>query len=56
MSDALNYLVKVRPEAMTSYFTFLKKAGDHLDVRTRDLIPRSSPRSRSRPSPVSSNT
>ena len=38
MSDALNYLVKIRPEAMTSYFTFLKKAGDHLDVRTRDLI------------------
>lgn len=38
MSDALNYLVKVRPEAMTGYFTFLKKAGDHLDVRTRDLI------------------
>jgi len=38
MSDALNYLVKARPEAMTSYFTFLKKAGDHLDPRTRDLI------------------
>lgn len=38
MSDALNYLVKVRPEAMTAYFTFLKKAGDHLDTRTRDLI------------------
>lgn len=38
MSDALNYLVKTRPEAMTSYFTFLKKAGDHLDIRTRDLI------------------
>lgn len=38
MSDALNYLVKTRPEAMTSYFTFLKKAGDHLDTRTRDLI------------------
>jgi nitrite reductase/ring-hydroxylating ferredoxin subunit/alkylhydroperoxidase/carboxymuconolactone decarboxylase family protein YurZ len=38
MSDALNYLVKIRPEAMTSYFTFLKKAGDHLDTRTRDLI------------------
>ena len=38
MSDALNYLVKARPEAMTSYFTFLKKAGDHLDTRTRDLI------------------
>ncbi len=38
MSDALNYLVKARPEAMTAYFTFLKKAGDHLDIRTRDLI------------------
>jgi len=38
MSEALNYLVKVRPDAMTHYFTFLKKAGDHLDVRTRDLI------------------
>jgi nitrite reductase/ring-hydroxylating ferredoxin subunit/alkylhydroperoxidase/carboxymuconolactone decarboxylase family protein YurZ len=38
MSDALNYLVKMRPEAMTAYFTFLKKAGDHLDTRTRDLI------------------
>jgi nitrite reductase/ring-hydroxylating ferredoxin subunit/alkylhydroperoxidase/carboxymuconolactone decarboxylase family protein YurZ len=38
MSDALNYLIKARPEAMTSYFTFLKKAGDHLDTRTRDLI------------------
>jgi nitrite reductase/ring-hydroxylating ferredoxin subunit/alkylhydroperoxidase/carboxymuconolactone decarboxylase family protein YurZ len=38
MSDALNYLVKARPEAMTSYFTFLKKAGDHLDTRSRDLI------------------
>jgi nitrite reductase/ring-hydroxylating ferredoxin subunit/alkylhydroperoxidase/carboxymuconolactone decarboxylase family protein YurZ len=38
MSDALNYLIKTRPEAMTSYFTFLKKAGEHLDVRTRDLI------------------
>jgi len=38
MSDALNYLIKTRPEAMTSYFTFLKKAGDHLDTRSRDLI------------------
>ena len=38
MSDALNYLIKARPEAMTSYFKFLKKAGDHLDTRTRDLI------------------
>lgn len=38
MSDALNYLVKVRPDAMTHYFTFLKKASGHLDGRTRDLI------------------
>jgi nitrite reductase/ring-hydroxylating ferredoxin subunit/alkylhydroperoxidase/carboxymuconolactone decarboxylase family protein YurZ len=38
MSDALNYLIKARPEAMTSYFTFLKKAGQHLDPKTRDLI------------------
>ena len=38
MSDALNYLIKVRPEAMGAYFKFLKKAGDHLDTRTRDLI------------------
>ena len=38
MSDALNYLVAARPEAMTSYFQFLKKAGQHLDPKTRDLI------------------
>lgn len=38
MSDALNYLLKARPEAMTAYFSFLKKSGDHLDIRTRDLI------------------
>lgn len=38
MSDALNYLVKVRPDAMGAYFKFLKRAGDHLDTRTRDLI------------------
>jgi len=38
MSDALNYLVKARPEAMTSYLTFLKESGKHLDTRTRDLI------------------
>jgi nitrite reductase/ring-hydroxylating ferredoxin subunit/alkylhydroperoxidase/carboxymuconolactone decarboxylase family protein YurZ len=38
MSDALSYLVQVRPEAMGSYFKFLKKAGGHLDTRTRDLI------------------
>jgi nitrite reductase/ring-hydroxylating ferredoxin subunit len=38
MSDALSYLVKVRPEPMGSYFKFLKQAGTHLDVKTRDLI------------------
>lgn len=38
MSDALTYLVKVRPTAMTGYFSFLKEAGKHLDPKTRNLI------------------
>jgi nitrite reductase/ring-hydroxylating ferredoxin subunit/alkylhydroperoxidase/carboxymuconolactone decarboxylase family protein YurZ len=38
MSDALNYLVAARPDAIKSYFKFLKEAGSHLDTRTRDLI------------------
>lgn len=38
MSNALNYLVAARPEAITPYLKFLKEAGKHLDVRTRDLI------------------
>ena len=38
MSDALNYLLKARPEAMGHYFSFLKDAGKHLDPKTRDLI------------------
>jgi nitrite reductase/ring-hydroxylating ferredoxin subunit/alkylhydroperoxidase/carboxymuconolactone decarboxylase family protein YurZ len=38
MSDALNFLVKARPEAMTHYFGFLKDCGKHLDPKTRDLI------------------
>ncbi|MBI5041319.1 MAG: Rieske 2Fe-2S domain-containing protein [Gammaproteobacteria bacterium] len=38
MSDALNYLVAARPEAIAPYFKFLKEAGKHLDTRTRDLI------------------
>jgi nitrite reductase/ring-hydroxylating ferredoxin subunit/alkylhydroperoxidase/carboxymuconolactone decarboxylase family protein YurZ len=38
MSDALNYLVKVRPDAMGHYFKFLKEAGRHLDPKTRALI------------------
>jgi len=38
MSDALEYLVKARPDAILPYFTFLKESGKHLDTRTRDLI------------------
>ncbi len=38
MSDALNYLVRVRPEAMTAYLTFLKESGKSLDPKTRALI------------------
>ena len=38
MSDALAYLVKVRPEAMGHYFAFLKETGRHLDPRTKALI------------------
>ena len=38
MSEALSYLMKARPEAMAGYFKFLKQAGTHLDVKTRDLI------------------
>ncbi len=38
MSDALNFLLKARPEAMSHYFAFLKDAGKHLDPKTRNLI------------------
>ena len=38
MSDALNYLIKARPEAMKAYFAFLKESGKHLDPKTRSLI------------------
>jgi nitrite reductase/ring-hydroxylating ferredoxin subunit/alkylhydroperoxidase/carboxymuconolactone decarboxylase family protein YurZ len=38
MSDALNYLIKARPEAMQAYFTFFKESGKHLDAKTRSLI------------------
>jgi len=38
MSDALNYLLKARPEALGHYFAFLKDAGKHLDPKTRNLI------------------
>jgi nitrite reductase/ring-hydroxylating ferredoxin subunit/alkylhydroperoxidase/carboxymuconolactone decarboxylase family protein YurZ len=38
MSDALNYLIAARPDAIGPYFKFLKEAGKSLDTRTRDLI------------------
>ena len=38
MSDALDYLIKVRGDAILPYFKFLKESGKHLDTRTRDLI------------------
>jgi nitrite reductase/ring-hydroxylating ferredoxin subunit/alkylhydroperoxidase/carboxymuconolactone decarboxylase family protein YurZ len=38
MSDALDYLVKTRPEAMTAYLKFLKETGKSLDPKTRMLI------------------
>ena len=38
MSDAIDYLLKARPEAMQDYFGFLKKSGKGLDPKTRALI------------------
>lgn len=38
MSDALEYLLAARPDAIKPYFKFLKESGKHLDTRTRDLI------------------
>lgn len=38
MSDALNYLLKARPETMSHYFAFLKDSGKYLDPKTRNLI------------------
>lgn len=38
MSDALNHLVKARPDAMGHYFAFLKDCGSRLDPKTRNLI------------------
>ena len=38
MSDALDYLLKARPEALGHYFAFLKDTGKHLDPKTRNLI------------------
>jgi len=38
MSDALSYLLRVRPQAMGHYFRFLKESGKSLDPKTRALI------------------
>lgn len=38
MSDALDYLLKIRPDAMQSYFQFVKNSGCNLDRKTRALI------------------
>ena len=38
MSDALNYLMKIRPGEMKSYFQFVKQAGEHLDPKMRAII------------------
>jgi nitrite reductase/ring-hydroxylating ferredoxin subunit/alkylhydroperoxidase/carboxymuconolactone decarboxylase family protein YurZ len=38
MSEALNYLLKARPDAVPHYFAFLKACGTHLDPKTRNLI------------------
>lgn len=38
MSEALDYLLKVRKDAMEPYFQFLKEGGKHLDDKTRSLL------------------
>ena len=38
MSQALDYLLQARPQAMQAYFAFLKQAGSHLDPKTAALI------------------
>lgn len=38
MSNALDYLLKARPDALGHYFKFLKDAGSRLDPKTRNLI------------------
>jgi nitrite reductase/ring-hydroxylating ferredoxin subunit/alkylhydroperoxidase/carboxymuconolactone decarboxylase family protein YurZ len=38
MSDALDYLLKVRKEAVEPYFKCLKEGGKHLDTKTRSLL------------------
>ncbi len=38
MSESLDYLLKVRKEAIEPYFQFLKEGGKHLDNKTRFLL------------------
>jgi len=38
MSEALDYLLKVRKDAIEPYFQFLKEGGKHLDDKTRSLL------------------
>ncbi len=38
MSDALDYLMRIRPDAIRSYFDFIRKSGKHLDKKTRAII------------------
>jgi hypothetical protein len=38
MSEALDYLLKVRKGAIEPYFQFLKEGGKHLDDKTRSLL------------------
>ena len=38
MSDALKYLMELKPDAMRDYFSFIKQSGQHLDERTRAII------------------
>lgn len=38
MSEALDYLMKVRKDAIEPYFQFLKEGGKHLDDKTRSLL------------------
>jgi nitrite reductase/ring-hydroxylating ferredoxin subunit/alkylhydroperoxidase/carboxymuconolactone decarboxylase family protein YurZ len=38
VSDALDYLLKARPDAVGHYFRFLKQAGSSLEPKTRALI------------------
>jgi nitrite reductase/ring-hydroxylating ferredoxin subunit/alkylhydroperoxidase/carboxymuconolactone decarboxylase family protein YurZ len=38
VSDALDYLLKARPDAIGHYFRFLKQAGSTLEPKTRALI------------------